>query len=640
MGMNEKTTNANKYEVTPQSIHQLEQYKKIMQSIGLKQLREQIKRNHQKLKTYKEYITAHNLKAIAQNRRSKDFHLWGELLRSIRFMLNSSELYDYKYTVQVTELWSEIYKAYRIENFLCSVQKEQVSSWHYSIEIDEMWKDIKSREIEVFSNASWYKFVKLITGTEEGTNSLGSSFSSGTYINKTILMSVDQLFVDNFIFINMLTFDDCITIQMVNHLVKLMYDIKVTQIEKRKLETEVSKPNSIFQLLGFLRKVLMMRLLINYQSYSKKYEKELNELQILELELKKLMKDNKELEKQIEKVKEQVKILKRITGLDKKQPFQFQSLEETSKSEILQWKKDAEDLLSLREEIIDLRDTIDWNNYRDYDSPDLESYSESERIQSYTLSSDTQSISESYLLGTSTPQTAFSELNLQSYCDKFTSEKTRIQMIQEAHNEILETYKMIKKILTTINPVEEIEKKTFVTSVDHLLSCFNKKMDFDFIKLQKNYHKFYQTYITHKCIYCRKRPRKSDTALCLSCGAVICIGRCPDVRPQNYETHRKYHNLCNHIYEEHAGCGIFIDIMKGSYIIYQDLRWYEFEGLYSDKIGLSVKDYDYREVDKNDFELNEVLLEKLRQSYIKHRFLDMVVSAKRKYKKVMRRGDV
>lgn len=92
-----------------------------MQSIGLKQLREQIKRNHQKLKTYKEYITAHNLKAIAQNRRSKDFHLWGELLRSIRFMLNSSELYDYKYTVQVTELWSEIYKAYRIENFLCSV---------------------------------------------------------------------------------------------------------------------------------------------------------------------------------------------------------------------------------------------------------------------------------------------------------------------------------------------------------------------------------------------------------------------------------------------------------------------------------------------------------------------------------------
>lgn len=160
-----------------------------------------------------------------------------------------------------------------------------------------MWKDIKSREIEVFSNASWYKFVKLITGTEEGTNSLGSSFSSGTYINKTILMSVDQLFVDNFIFINMLTFDDCITIQMVNHLVKLMYDIKVTQIEKRKLETEVSKPNSIFQLLGFLRKVLMMCLLINYQSYSKKYEKELNELQILELELKKLMKDNKELEK-------------------------------------------------------------------------------------------------------------------------------------------------------------------------------------------------------------------------------------------------------------------------------------------------------------------------------------------------------
>lgn len=135
----------------------------------------------------------------------------------------------------------------------------------------------------------------------------------------------------------------------------------------------------------------------------------------------------------------------------------------------------------------------------------------------------------------------------------------------------MEAYELMKQVLKTTNPMEASLTNTeynFRTSVDHLLSLFNKPLKFDFIDLHKNYADFYQAYITHKCIYCSKRPRRSDTALCLTCGAVICIGRCPDVRSNKFETHRHYHNLCNHIYEEHAGCSVFIDIMKGSYIVY------------------------------------------------------------------------
>jgi hypothetical protein len=63
-------------------------------------------------------------------------------------------------------------------------------------------------------------------------------------------------------------------------------------------------------------------------------------------------------------------------------------------------------------------------------------------------------------------------------------------------------------------------------------------------------------------------------------------------------------NLCQHAVLHHSGNSAYLNIMKGSHILYSNKRLFEFNGIYVDSYGMVVTDYEYRQTDMQNFKLN------------------------------------
>jgi hypothetical protein len=132
-------------------------------------------------------------------------------------MINSAELYTSESNINSASLWTEVYKLFRLEHLLVQVSQVDCDNfrgkWKGFIDHDPAWNKRYASEVKTFSNISWRKLTKLLH--EESTDSGPSSpdkdsessdhtKSSQSYKNSTerrILMDIDQLFVDNVIFI-------------------------------------------------------------------------------------------------------------------------------------------------------------------------------------------------------------------------------------------------------------------------------------------------------------------------------------------------------------------------------------------------------------------------------------------------------
>jgi hypothetical protein len=133
----------------------------------------------------------------------------------------------------------------------------------------------------------------------------------------------------------------------------------------------------------------------------------LEELQKLDEALRQLNKDENSIfedRKDFDNIKNQIKtnvnyqitLLKKITELDQDKTLGSKSLLNLCKKEIIKWKEEADKFVEASKELMTISDNFgnnyptNWVEYDDdFNNPDLESYSESDRIQSYTLSSDT-----------------------------------------------------------------------------------------------------------------------------------------------------------------------------------------------------------------------------------------------------------
>lgn len=58
------------------------------------------------------------------------------------------------------------------------------------------------------------------------------------------------------------------------------------------------------------------------------------------------------------------------------------------------------------------------------------------------------------------------------------------------------------------------------------------------------------------------------------------------------------HNL-----QVHGGNGAYLNVMRGSYYLYDNDRLYEFSGLYIDNYGMTLKDFGYRTCDMDTIHL-------------------------------------
>jgi hypothetical protein len=67
--------------------------------------------------------------------------------------------------------------------------------------------------------------------------------------------------------------------------------------------------------------------------------------------------------------------------------------------------------------------------------------------------------------------------------------------------------------------------------------------------------------------------------------------------------------------------------MKGTYLLYDGQRLFEFEGIYSDEYGLTLKDHKWKTVDLNTIQLNRELFAKIRKLFIEHKLHDEIVQS-------------
>ena len=636
-----KVREVNYYDISNVEKYQTETFVKFFKDYtnDFIKFRKDLVKMHQILATMRSKVEEHNIKCKILDIKLKPVFVWTELIRSIRYMLLSAPIYDFKANLKSAQLWTVIYKLFRLENYINN-QNAPHSKDFFKIsfhKIDGLYsRENLKAEQEVFSKLSWHKFYKILKDYYENEDIINGGDitekkDADVSQSKFNIASVDQLYVDALIFANMINPDDKVTIQLIDHINQLMYQFKTEQMKKR----GSSMKND--QMIAFLKKVLMMRLLADSDRFQHENESDLERLT--------------ELETQGNTLEEQIEILTKILGLKQNPAI---NLLQKCYTQIRKYKKEK----SSKKKIIVENDAIDDDikntvgklmhffkeekssiNYLNnskmqvsgQEEFDLDFYPENDRVNSYALEASSRPWkADSYLVDEKLMTCTFIE-NLANF-----------DSLKDIYNLTKNSQEVFRKIMISsnlINSQYKYPKLSIKTSVDHLLYQFNKDPSFRFIAIAKKYSDFYKKYISHSCTYCSYKPRLSDMAVCLACGAVICIGRCSDVRRSKYESHRTYFNLCNHVHEEHAGSSVFINIMKGSYIIYSDLRWFEYEYLYSDKFGLGVRDYNFIEVDRENFEFDEVELEKLRLAYLKHGFLDMIVQAKRKYKKVMRWGD-
>ena len=67
-----------------------------------------------------------------------------------------------------------------------------------------------------------------------------------------------------------------------------------------------------------------------------------------------------------------------------------------------------------------------------------------------------------------------------------------------------------------------------IPKCDLILEKYNKNFSFNLFTLNDSYDHVYQHYMYSTCDYCGNRPNKSDFALCLLSGTVICMRQCQD----------------------------------------------------------------------------------------------------------------
>lgn len=123
---------------------------------------------------------------------------------------------------------------------------------------------------------------------------------------------------------------------------------------------------------------------------------------------------------------------------------------------------------------------------------------------------------------------------------------------------------------------------------------------FELISLEPDYGQLYQNYIYQKCHKCHKSADKQDFALCLLCGYFCCVRKCDSgthVIGSKFCTIYFYcpylklevpGNLCQHSVLHHSGNSVFLNVMRGSHILYFNKRLFEFNGLYANSFGMIV----------------------------------------------------
>jgi len=76
--------------------------------------------------------------------------------------------------------------------------------------------------------------------------------------------------------------------------------------------------------------------------------------------------------------------------------------------------------------------------------------------------------------------------------------------------------------------------------------------------------------------------------------------------------------------KEHAGTSIFLNIMEGTYLLYEGKRLFDFSGIYSDQYGMTLKDFGHRGCDMSTIELNREKSSQLASMILKHNLAEKI----------------
>lgn len=221
--------------------------------------------------------------------------------------------------------------------------------------------------------------------------------------------------------------------------------------------------------------------------------------------------------------------------------------------------------------------------------------------------------------------------------EKMAEESTEIK--ENALIELENTAEVIKSAMKTNNDatVDKInDLKSKIPECDAILQKYQENYTFDLTRLDDNFDHVYQHYMYSTCDKCGNRPNKSDFGVCLLCGVILCMRQCEgsDLPNGNLNTILNSQfltflgqpgNLCQHMTQDHAGSSVFLNIMKGTYFLYERRRLYEFEGIYSDDYGMTLKDYKWKNPDLNTIQLNREVMNKLRTLLVDHKITEELV---------------
>lgn len=88
------------------------------------------------------------------------------------------------------------------------------------------------------------------------------------------------------------------------------------------------------------------------------------------------------------------------------------------------------------------------------------------------------------------------------------------------------------------------------------------------IDLPKNYLDFISLYFKETCTVCKAIPSHGQTALCLLCKEVFCVGKCTSKDILEDNSHFSIEgNLFKHAKKKHCGNGIYLEISSLSFML-------------------------------------------------------------------------
>jgi hypothetical protein len=131
---------------------------------------------------------------------------------------------------------------------------------------------------------------------------------------------------------------------------------------------------------------------------------------------------------------------------------------------------------------------------------------------------------------------------------------------------------------------EQFYFKYFIDSEKIYSTFFNKhirkiepvqldlRLDFPrekFINLPKKFTDLQAKFLTNKCSFCLKYPRKrsKDLLLCMICGYVLCNKVCSDHQTDSESNSERIENLTIHAAYAHSGSCCYISLLKGTLYI-------------------------------------------------------------------------